>query len=291
MIHLISILSFAIIIATAIAWSPQPSPSINSRRRVLQSAITTRQTISSITTALFSTTNTPSTSSTTAVDETYYTSSAAPNTGGVGAASSNNNAQKITLTRWLSTKVQDYPELRDMESLHLSISNLIHSSSTSKLSSSSSPFNNNSNNNSNNLRDNSMKRLDQLSKNVLQNALRFTGRLRVVEAPRSNPNSRDEEGPKEHQPGVTIAYALDQYGKVRFICLHDICCSILSVWTNVPTSIANGNITTITQITRTCQVDQARWRVSRCREVHSNVWIRFMLTWILATFDSIAISI
>ena len=233
MIHLISILSFAIIIATAIAWSPQPSPSINSRRRLLQSAITTRQTISSITT-LFSTTNTPSSpSTTTAVDETYYTSSAAegavplPNTGGgVGAASSSNiNAQKITLTRWLSTKVQDYPELRDMESLHLSIqmacktiSNLIHSSSTSKLSSSSSPFNNNNNNN--NLRDNSMKRLDQLSKNVLQNALRFTGRLRVVEAPRSNPNSRNEEGPKEHQPGVTIAYALDQYGKVRFICLH-----------------------------------------------------------------------
>ena len=160
MIHLISILSFAIIIATAIAWSPQPSPSINSRRQLPQSAITTRQTISSITT-LFSTTNAPSSSSssssTTAVDETYYTSSASaevavvplPNIG-VGAASSNNNAQKITLTRWLSTKVQDYPELRDMESLHLSIqmacktiSNLIHSSSTSKLSSSSSPFNNN----------------------------------------------------------------------------------------------------------------------------------------------------
>ena len=228
MIYLISILSFAIIIATAIAWSPQPSPSINSRRRLPQSAITTRQTLSSITTTLFSTTNAPS-SSTTAVDETYYTSSAAPNTGGVGASSSSNNAQKITLTRWLSAKVQDYPELRDMESLHLSIqmacktiSNLIHSSSTSKLSSSSSPFNNNNNNNnnSNNLRDNSMKRLDQLSKNVLQNALRFTGRLRVVEAPRSNPNSRDEEGPKEHQPGVTIAYALDQYGKVRRICLH-----------------------------------------------------------------------
>ena len=39
----------------------------------------------------------------------------------------------------------------------------------------------------------------------------------MVEAPRSNPNSRDEEGPKEHQPGVTIAYALDQYGKVRRI--------------------------------------------------------------------------
>jgi len=43
---------------------------------------------------------------------------------------------KITLTRWLSAKTKDYPELRDMESLHLSIqmacktiSNLIHSSS------------------------------------------------------------------------------------------------------------------------------------------------------------------
>ncbi|KAL7536264.1 hypothetical protein ACHAXR_007033, partial [Thalassiosira sp. AJA248-18] len=60
--------------------------------------------------------------------------------------------------------------------------------------------------------DNSMKRLDQISKNVLQNALRFTGRLRVVEAPRNTGNN-DEEGPKTHQPGVTIAYALDQYGK------------------------------------------------------------------------------
>jgi len=107
-----------------------------------------------------------------------------------------------------------------MESLHLSIqmacktiSNLIHSShgtttSTKKL------------NNNNNLRDDSMKRLDQLSKNVLQNALRFTGRLRVVEAPRTNPEKfNNEEGVSEHQPGVTIAYALDQYGKVR-ICVY-----------------------------------------------------------------------
>jgi fructose-1,6-bisphosphatase I len=62
-----------------------------------------------------------------------------------------------------------------------------------------------------------MKRLDQISKNVLQNALRFTGRLRVVEAPRGNVGSEEEEdeGPAAHQPGVTIAYALDQYGKER----------------------------------------------------------------------------
>lgn len=56
-----------------------------------------------------------------------------------------------------------------------------------------------------------MKRLDQISKTILQNALRFTGRLRVVEAPRNE--NTDEEGPASHQPGVTIAYALDQYGK------------------------------------------------------------------------------
>eukprot|EP01082_Thalassiosira_pseudonana_P015323 g14307.t1 g14307 contig9:1575907-1577489(+) len=120
---------------------------------------------------------------------------------------------KITLTRWLSAKVQDYPELRDMESLHLSIqmacktiSNLIHSSSG--IAPTKPPSTTNTN--SNNPRDNSMKRLDQISKNVLQNALRFTGRLRVVEAARNENN--DEEGPADHQPGVTIAYALDQYG-------------------------------------------------------------------------------
>jgi len=155
-----------------------------------------------------------------------YNSNAADN----AAASTNSNAPphpsgaKITLTRWLSAKVQDYPELRDMESLHLSIqmacktiSNLIHSSSTTASSSSQQQLLQNaeydSNNDSNDsLRDNSMKRLDQISKNVLQNALRFTGRLRVVEAPR-NSGQPDEEGPKTHQPGVTIAYALDQYGK------------------------------------------------------------------------------
>ncbi|KAL7496723.1 hypothetical protein ACHAWT_007279 [Skeletonema menzelii] len=142
------------------------------------------------------------------------------------SSSSGSSQQKITLTRWLSAKVQDYPELRDMESLHLSIqmacktiSNLIHSSTTASSSSSTSTTTTNNNNNNNSLRDNSMKRLDQISKNVLQNALRFTGRLRVVEAPRtttttsSGGEGEEEEGPALHQPGVTIAYALDSYGK------------------------------------------------------------------------------
>jgi fructose-1,6-bisphosphatase I len=119
-------------------------------------------------------------------------------------------------------------KLRDMESLHLSIqmacktiSNLIHSSTTAKLSTRQTDDDNNEENNKksrSSLRDNSMKRLDQISKNVLQNALRFTGRLRVVEAPRGELNNKggvEEEGPAAHQPGVTIAYALDQYGKER----------------------------------------------------------------------------
>ncbi len=106
-------------------------------------------------------------------------------------------------------------KLRDMESLHLSIqmacktiSNLIHSSSGIAPTTTTSSSSKNSNNN---LRDKSMKRLDQISKNVLQNALRFTGRLRVVEAPRNDSNMK--ESPADHQPGVTIAYALDQYGR------------------------------------------------------------------------------
>lgn len=130
---------------------------------------------------------------------------------------------KITLTRWLAAKVQDYPELRDMESLHLSIqmacktiSNLIHSASYTADDHGGvggpvdDPGDDDPGDDRHDPRGRSMKRLDQISKNVLQNALRFTGRLRVVEAPRDSGNE-DEEGPRTHQPGVTIAYALDQY--------------------------------------------------------------------------------
>ena len=52
----------------------------------------------------------------------------------------------------------------------------------------------------------SMKRLDQLSTNVLRNALRFTGKVHMV-----TPKVAflEEEALAEHQPGVVIAAALD----------------------------------------------------------------------------------
>ena len=66
------------------------------------------------------------------------------------------------------------------------------------------------------LRLNSMKRLDEVSTNVLRNALRFTGKLQMVK-PAQDPMDGDENGtsevfesgPAQHQPGVLIAQALD----------------------------------------------------------------------------------
>ena len=52
----------------------------------------------------------------------------------------------------------------------------------------------------------SMKRLDQLSTEVLKNALKFTGKCQMV-APAVA--ELKEETPAEHQPGVLIATALD----------------------------------------------------------------------------------
>jgi hypothetical protein len=175
------------------------------------------------------------------IDEKYYSASDDASNGSFLRSSNNNSIltssasaaatttapQKITLTRWLADKVQAYPELRDMESLHLSIqmacktiSNLITTStttasaasaaaslatfsSTSSSPSSSMSTSTSSNNNSSSGQNISMKRLDQICKNVLQNALRFTGRLRVVEAP-----DADNEYTGYH-PRVIIAYALD----------------------------------------------------------------------------------
>lgn len=51
----------------------------------------------------------------------------------------------------------------------------------------------------------SMKRLDQLSTEVLKNSLKFTGKCQMV-APAV---AEREETPAEHQPGVLIATALD----------------------------------------------------------------------------------
>ncbi|KAL3771312.1 hypothetical protein ACHAWU_005780 [Discostella pseudostelligera] len=180
------------------------------------------------------------------IDETYYSPSSSgsirnssiddnSNSITTTTTTSTTSPQKITLTRWLADKVQAYPELRDMESLHLSIqmacktiSNLITTSTTtasaaaaaaaSSASSNNSFFSSSvststststtttSNSSSSSSGQNiSMKRLDQICKNVLQNALRFTGRLRVVEAP---DNDADNEYTGYH-PRVIIAYALD----------------------------------------------------------------------------------
>ena len=129
------------------------------------------------------------------VDDVYYSPVAPsfvppPPTAPSPTSENANGTARITLTRWLAAKVQDYPELRDMESLHLSIqmacktiSNLIHSSTASTATGRMATTRLSGAGAGDDAKDTSMKRLDQISKNVLQSALRFTGRLRVVEAP------------------------------------------------------------------------------------------------------------
>jgi fructose-1,6-bisphosphatase I len=119
------------------------------------------------------------------------------------------NTQRITLTRYLNTLVKEQPELIPLQSLFLSlqmacktISNLVNRAGLVYGVKDRS------------LRDEqyqrdgrfySMKRLDQLSTNVLRNALRFTGKVHMV-APSAIVQS---ENVAEHQPGVLIASALD----------------------------------------------------------------------------------
>eukprot|EP00551_Chaetoceros_affinis_P006860 CAMPEP_0203677176 /NCGR_PEP_ID=MMETSP0090-20130426/27267_1 /ASSEMBLY_ACC=CAM_ASM_001088 /TAXON_ID=426623 /ORGANISM="Chaetoceros affinis, Strain CCMP159" /LENGTH=525 /DNA_ID=CAMNT_0050543985 /DNA_START=96 /DNA_END=1673 /DNA_ORIENTATION=- len=153
-------------------------------------------------------------------------------------------ARRVTLRRYLNGLVKTHPELRDLESLSLSIqmscktiSNLVNRNgintampqpareeqseerSDSKNENGSTFITSGGNDNSsetitnmdgqNNLRMNSMKRLDQLSTNVLRNALRFTGKLQMVKPAKDNADGGLDEGPAEHQPGVLIASALD----------------------------------------------------------------------------------
>jgi fructose-1,6-bisphosphatase I len=114
-------------------------------------------------------------------------------------------SQRITLTRYLSNVVKEHPELRDLESLLLSvqmacktISNLVNRAGLVYGSQ-------NGNAHGQDGRFYSMKRLDQLSTEVLRNSLKFTGKCQMV-APAV---SLKEETPAEHQPGVLIATALD----------------------------------------------------------------------------------
>ena len=118
------------------------------------------------------------------------------------------NVPKVTLTRYLSGLVQEKPELREMESLLLSvsmacktISNLINRGNINQYPSISTS--------TTNMQQNSMKKLDQLSTQVLRNALRFTGKVSTI-TPARQPNDLENEEdldnkPAEHQPGVLIA--------------------------------------------------------------------------------------
>mmetsp|Transcript_8831 Transcript_8831/g.12517 ORF Transcript_8831/g.12517 Transcript_8831/m.12517 type:complete len:455 (+) Transcript_8831:181-1545(+) len=149
-------------------------------------------------------------------DTTYYSpskgGSATPNTGSLPAVE-----QRITLTRFLNSKVKKNPELRDLEfllSIQMAcktISNLVnrcglvYASGSDDYGLKQYPPEDG--------RFYSMKRLDQLSTNVLKNALRFTGKCEVVTpAPQS-----DAETPAQHQPGVLVASAYDS----KFVAILD----------------------------------------------------------------------
>lgn len=122
---------------------------------------------------------------------------------------------KVTLTRYLAEIAHDNKDLREIEALLLSISmacktisNLINRGNINQSISTTN-------------QQKSMKRLDQLSANVLRNALRFTGKVATVRpaCDSSLGKTKDDEnsicgieyddGPSEHQPGVLIASAID----------------------------------------------------------------------------------
>jgi len=137
---------------------------------------------------------------------------------------------RVTLTRFLQDMVQERPELRGMDLPLLSvqmacktISNLVNRAGINQPSPPPSTGAEQAD-----LRLNSMKRLDQLSTNVLRNALRFTGKLKIVAQSGSTTRKVEKEadtadgtegnangggdngdGPDEHQPGVVIAGAID----------------------------------------------------------------------------------
>lgn len=127
--------------------------------------------------------------------------------------------RRITLRRYLNSLVKENPELRDLESLSLSIqmacktiSNLVSRNGINSLSMPPPSFNTNdvdaaqSGQQQYDVRMNSMKRLDELSTIVLRNALKFTGKLQSVKKAKDQRVGKDES---EHQPGVVIAIPFD----------------------------------------------------------------------------------
>lgn len=166
------------------------------------------------------------------IDPTYYSSlpeyhSSSPSilstttytTTTTTTSSSNNKPGEViaplTLTRYLDTVAKCNEELRPLTEMILSIqlscktiSHLVNRAGLVYGPSSRNALNDkytmNDQTHTTDGRFYSMTRLDQLSTQVLKNALRFTGKVAMVKA---EPVS--EERPAEHQPGVLIAKALD----------------------------------------------------------------------------------
>ena len=151
------------------------------------------------------------------------------------APSGGEGSGRVTLTRFLNDAVQERPELRGMDLPLLSvqlacktISNLVNraginqltkeqtsasssssSSSAAAAAAATSSSSSASGSEQADYRLNSMKRLDQLSTNVLRNALRFTGKLRLAVPGKAGTGGDPSDGPDRHQPGVLIASAID----------------------------------------------------------------------------------
>lgn len=152
--------------------------------------------------------------------------------------------QRVTLRRYLNGLTKKESKLRDLESLSVSIqmacktiSNLVNGNSINQLPRSTTTMTSNSIPQQQHeteggerdigqvqydMRMNSMKRLDQISTNVLRNALRFTGKLQTVRPAEDDgtnePNSNGKDDlPNEHQPGVLIASTLDS----KYVALFD----------------------------------------------------------------------
>mmetsp|Transcript_15988 Transcript_15988/g.23962 ORF Transcript_15988/g.23962 Transcript_15988/m.23962 type:complete len:503 (+) Transcript_15988:181-1689(+) len=155
--------------------------------------------------------------------------------GGKGGGASARAPTRVTLRRYLNNYVKKNPEqesqLRDMESLSLSIqmacktiSNLVNRAGINSLSpppyaATTTIVDDKEEPDRDpgliqyDLRMNSMKRLDQLSTTVLRNALRYTGKLQSVKTAKDD-EEREEWGIQQgddgsHQPGILIASALD----------------------------------------------------------------------------------
>ena len=121
------------------------------------------------------------------------------------------NATRVTLSRFLTNLVKAYPEFQDLQNILLAlelscktISNLVNRAGLVY------SIQNDDNDDDDDANDGdysdgryySMKRLDTLSTTVLKNALRFTGTVQMIA-----PDAQiDSEQPKDHQPGVLIAY-------------------------------------------------------------------------------------